>query len=225
MLAFRAGIAPARVQRLFTAHCLNSCGRGDFRYALRAENQHRITFMRGVHLQFVPTRASRAAAAPWLLSIFSIVVLAGRVGAQEPKVPSLGSPVPKQVITARTRGQRCLTDVNHHDPCASVRIGGVLFTVAWDERTKVVTYLFTTDHRIVTDSELGVGGGCRLVDETGEPDVVVQYIGWLVTPAWTDTIRDLSGDAIWYAALSRDEPPSENGTVVAFVQSRYLRLP
>ena len=101
----------------------------------------------------------------------------------------------------------------------------MLFTVAWDERTKVVTYLFTTDHRIVTDSELGVGGGCRLVDETGEPDVVVQYIGWLVTPEWTDTIRDLSGDAIWYAALRRDAPPSENGTVVAFVQSPYLRLP
>jgi hypothetical protein len=147
------------------------------------------------------------------------------VGAQELKVPSLGSPVPKQVVTAQTRAQRCLTDVNRHDPCASVRIRGLLFTVAWDEQTNVVTYLFTADHRLVTDSELGIGGGCRLVDENGKPYVVVQYIGWLVTPAWTDTIRDLSDDAIWYAALRRDAPQSKNGTVVAFVQSRYLRLP
>ena len=181
--------------------------------------------MRGAPLQFVFTKASRAAAVPWLLYICSVVVLASRVGAQEPKVPSLGSPVPRQVITARTRGQRCLTDVNHHDPCASVRLGRVLFTVAWDDQTKVVTYLFTADHRLVTDSELGIGGGCRLVDETGKPYVVVQYIGWLITPAWTDTIQNFSSNAIWYAALRRDAPQSENGTVVAFVQSRYLRLP
>ena len=127
-----------------------------------------MTLMWGVNLQFVPLKASRVASAPWLLSIFSIMVLAGQVGAQEPKVPSLGSPVPKQVIAARSRGQRCLTDIDHHDPCASVRIRRVLFTVAWDEQTKVVTYLFIADHRLVTDSELGVGGGCRLVDETGK---------------------------------------------------------
>jgi hypothetical protein len=178
--------------------------------------------MRGVHFQFVPTKP---AAPLWLLSMSALLLLAGRVGAQETKIPSLGSSVPKQVITARTRGQHCLTDVNHHDPCASVKIRGVLFTVAWDEQTKVVTYLFTADHRLVTDSELGVGGGCRLVDEAGKPDVVVRYMGWLITPAWTDTVRDFSGDAIWYAALRRDAPQSENGRVVAFVQSRYLRLP
>ncbi len=161
----------------------------------------------------------------WLFSLIAVLMLAGRVDAQDAKLPSLGSPVPKQVITARTRGQQCLTDVNHHDPCASVRIRGVLFTVAWDEQTKVVTYLFTADHHLVTDSELGVGGGCRLVDEAGRPYVGVRYIGWFITPKWADTIRDFSGDAIWYAALRRDAPQSENGTVVAFVRSRYLRLP
>jgi hypothetical protein len=177
-----------------------------------------------IELMCVPAGAGRVAAL-WLFSIVAILLLAGRVDAQDPKVPSLGSPVPKQVITARTRGRQCLTDVNHHDPCASVRIRGVLFTVGWDEQTKVVTYLFTADHRLVTDSELGVGGGCRLVDEAGKPYFFVPYTGWLITTAWTDTIRDFSGDAIWYAALRRDGPQSENGTVVAFVQSRYLRLP
>jgi len=195
----------------------NSCGHGDLRYALPADAQHRIGFM------FVPA-GSRRAAALWLFSIVAILLLAGRVEGQDAKVPSLGSPVPKQVTTARTPSQQCLTDVNHHDPCASLRIRGVLFTVAWDEQTKVVTYLFTADHRLVTDSELGVGGGCRLVDEAGKPYVFVQYIGWLVTTAWADTIRDFSGDAVWYAALRPDDPQSENGKVVGFLQSRYLRL-
>jgi hypothetical protein len=172
----------------------------------------------------VPAGARRAAAL-WLFSILALLLLADRVDAQDAKVPSLDSPVPKQVITARTPGQHCLTDVNHHDPCASVRIRGVLFTVAWDEQTKVVTYLFTADHRLVTDSELGVGGGCRLLDEAGKPYVFVQYIGWLIRTAWADTIRDFSGDAVWYAALRRDDPQSDNGKVVAFVQSRYLKLP
>jgi hypothetical protein len=117
--------------------------------------------MRGLHFQFVPARARRAAAL-WLFCIFPVLLVAGRVDAQETKTPSLGSPVPQQVISARTRGQHCLTDANHLDPCASVTIRGVLFTVAWDEKTKVVTYLFTADHRLVTDSELGVGGGGRL---------------------------------------------------------------
>src|SRR5580700_8136424 len=108
--------------------------------------------MQRAHLQCVPGRASRAVgAAQWLLCLFSVMIFSRCVGAQELKVPSLGSPVPKQVVTAQTRAQRCLTDVNRHDPCASVRIRGLLFTIAWDEQTNVVTYLFTADHRLVTD--------------------------------------------------------------------------
>lgn len=160
----------------------------------------------------------------WLFSILPALLLTGRLEAQGSKVPLLGSQVPEQVISARSPGQRCLTDVNHHDPCASVRIRGVLFTVGWDEETKVVTYLFSADRHLVTDSELGVGGGCRLVDETGKRYLVKRYVGWLITPAWTDTIRDFSGDAIWYAALRRRAPQSETATVVAFMQSRYLKL-
>lgn len=100
----------------------------------------------------------------------------------------------------------------------------MLFTIAWDTQTKAITYLFTDDRRLVTDSELGVGGRCRLVDETGKPDDVVQYMDWLVTPKWADMIGNLSGDATWYAALRRDAPQSEYGKIVGFVQSRYLKI-
>ncbi|MGH9511528.1 MAG: hypothetical protein ACRD2U_05270 [Terriglobales bacterium] len=85
--------------------------------------------------------------------------------------------------------------------------------------------MFTEDHRLVTDSELGVGGRCRLLDEAGKPDDMSHYLDWLVTTEWADTVGSLSGDATWYAAIRRDAPQSEYGTVVAFVQSRYLKIP
>ena len=192
---------------------------------IRVENQHRIVIMNRVHFRFCSPRASTGVGTQWLLLLLAVSLVGGRAAEQVPKVPSLGSRVTKQVLMARAGDQRCLTDVNHRDPCASVKIGGILFTVAWDEQTKAITYLFSDDHRLVTDSELGIGGGCRLVDESGKPYSVIQYNGWLVTPQWSDTMRHLSDDALWYAELRRDIPQSEYGTVVAFVQSRYMRLP
>jgi hypothetical protein len=86
-----------------------------------------------------------------------------------------------------------------------------------------ITYIFTDDDRFVTDSELSVGGECRLVDEGGHPYDVLQYVGWLVTPKWADTEGGVSGKTIWYAALRR-EANASYGRVVGFVQSRYLKL-
>ena len=60
-------------------------------------------------------------------------------------MPKLGARVPPQVLRARTPSQQCLTDINHNDPCASVRIEQMLFTIAWDAHTKEMTYLFTSD--------------------------------------------------------------------------------
>jgi hypothetical protein len=128
------------------------------------------------------------------------------------------------VLKASSDDKQCLTDINHRDPCASVRIERMLFTIAWDTQTKAITYLFTEDPRLVTDSELGVGGRCRLVNEAGQPDDVAGYMDWLVTPKWADTIRNLSGDVTWYAALRKDAPQSEYGKIVGFVQSRYLKI-
>src|SRR5258705_2342636 len=136
--------------------------------------------------------------------VLVLVLIAPRVGAQETLVPKLGSPVKSSVVNARSGSQQCLTDVGHHDPCASVKIDKAIFTIAWDASTKEITYLFTDDRHLVMDSELGVGGGCRLVDESGKPDEMVQYMGWLVTPRWRDTVGNLSGDAVWYAALRKE---------------------
>lgn len=152
------------------------------------------------------------------LFFFALVLGGVKASAEETYMPNLGFDVPGYVLKARTRAQKCITDVARHDPCASVKISGKKFIIAWDSDTKAITYIFTEDRRFLTDSELSVGGSCRLSRSTEN----VHYKGWLITPAWSDTAKDLSGDALWYAALWKITP--EYSRIVGFVQSRYLRL-
>jgi len=152
------------------------------------------------------------------------VICALQVQGQEHRLPALGSVVPTWVQKARAGSETCATDLNHRDPCSRVIVRRIVFRVAWDQETLAVTFLFTKDHHFVTDSELGVEGGCRLVDESERPYQLTSYLGWLLTPAWSDSVQDVSGDAIWYAVLRKDSGSSTEGTIVGFVQSRYLRL-
>jgi len=100
-----------------------------------------------------------------------------------------------------------------------------MFTIAWDAKTQAITYLFTSDKHFIGDSELSVGGLCRLVGESEKPYEFTYYTGWLITSEWGDNARDLSGDAIWHVALRRDAAHPLYGTIVGFVQSRYLKIP
>lgn len=152
------------------------------------------------------------------LCFFALVLAIGQARAQETQVPDLGNQVPPYVLKARTRVQECLTDIARHDPCASVKIHSKRFMIAWDSKTKAVTYIFTEDPHFLTDSELSVGGSCGLSDSTE----VIRYKDWVITPKWADTARDLSGDAVWYVALRKTTP--EYSRIVGFVQSRYLNL-
>jgi hypothetical protein len=77
---------------------------------------------------------------------------------------------------------------------------------------------------MVTDSELGVGGGCRLLDGADQPYPLTPYLGWLFTPMWMDSAQYVSGDAVWYAARRKESTQSVYGKIVGFVQSRYRRL-
>jgi hypothetical protein len=155
--------------------------------------------------------------------LFAVAVLCSQASARMPVVPTLGSRVPQNVVVARTHAQECLTDINHHDPCASIKISNVLFTIAWDADTKAVSYLFTEDHHFRTDSELGVGGWCNIAPKVGEPVALFSYMDWLVTPKWAATFQSLSGDAAWYAALRKDASRPRYARIVGFVQSQYLK--
>jgi hypothetical protein len=185
--------------------------------AIRTANQRRISIMKRVHLlRLLSTQC-------WLC-FFAVAIFWSHAGAQVPEVPPLGSRVPEQVMVTRTGAQLCLTDVNYYDPCASIKIRNVLFTIAWDADTKAISYLLTEDHHFRTDSELGVGGSCNVAPKVGKPFALFSYMDWLVTPKWADTLQGLSGDAVWYAALRKDATRPRYARIAGFVQSRYLRV-
>ena len=54
-----------------------------------------------------------------------------------------------------------------------------------------------------------------------DPSKVTQYMDWIVTPEWIDTVENISGDAKWHAVLEKIGP--NNTRIKGFVQSRYLK--
>jgi hypothetical protein len=119
----------------------------------------------------------------------------------------------------------CQNEAAHRDPCATVNIRGHQVTIAWDKHTEAVTYLFTDDRRLVGDSELGVGGSCRIAGDSGQGDShLTKYGEWLVAEEWKESLSNWSGDAVWYAALQVDSGNSAYATIVGFLQSRDLKL-
>jgi hypothetical protein len=175
--------------------------------------------MNKIASRFHATTVMRIVAFPLLAAAF-IVDASGQIQS----VPLLGSHVPEQVIRARAGDQQCLVDLDRHDPCASVKIKGILFTIAWDAETRAISYLFTDDHHFVTDSELGIGGSCNVAPKTGEPVALFPYLDGLVAPKWSDAKRDMSGNAVWYAVLHRDTLFPRRATITGFVQSRFLEI-
>jgi hypothetical protein len=78
---------------------------------------------------------------------------------------------------------------------------------------------------MVGDSELGVGGSCRIAGDSGRGDSrLIKSREWLVTEDWRESFREWSGRATWYAALDLDSGHPGYATIVGFMQSRYLKL-
>jgi len=156
--------------------------------------------------------------------LFALALATLLAQAQEDHIPEIGSQVPPYVLKARTRSQQCLTYVNHRDPCAVVEIDAKLFTIAWDAQTKAVAYIFTDDRRLVTDSELGVGGSCRLVDQAEQPYKIVNYLDWAITPQWRIRSEICRATQFGTPRCVKETPNSKHGKIIGFVQSRYLNL-
>jgi hypothetical protein len=161
-----------------------------------------------------------------LLSALSLCVLlvpALPARAQARSLPKVGAPVP-DFVTAEKHTKECATGTGHKDPCVELEIDRIKYTVAWDAQTKAVTWLFTDDRRIVTDTQLAVGNSCRLVQDSGAPDAIVSYLKWIIDPRWKGMAPDITGSAVWYAALHKDPFDATFGSVVGFVQSAYLPI-
>ncbi|HEY1500237.1 MAG TPA: hypothetical protein VGF88_11715 [Acidobacteriaceae bacterium] len=160
---------------------------------------------------------------PMLLSVLTSAALlpAAPLHAQIKSLPQLGTPVPAQFLTSDKKEKRCRTSQTSEDPCTEIEIGKIRYTIAWDANTRAVTYLFTDDHRVVTDNGLAVGNSLRVIDG-GHSDTTIPYMKWMIDPKWKDTGASLDR-AVWYAALHQDYD-HHFGDVVGFVQSRYIQL-
>ncbi len=158
------------------------------------------------------------------LSACVVLLPARPAHAQLSSLPQLGAPAPDSILSAEKHGKECETAPGHRDPCAEVEIDKVKFTVAWDAQTKAVTWLFTNDRRLLTDSQLAVGNTCSVMQDSGAPDPTVSYMKWLIDPRWKGADPNLTGSAVWYAALHKDDFDPHFGDVVGFVQSKYISL-
>ena len=154
-----------------------------------------------------------------LALVVLLQVLVSTLHAQQSRgstlLPRLGEMVPQSLVRTGPH-QTCATNPPRRDPCATLRFREIVFTLAWDEKTKFVTYLFTNDVHFITDAELSVGGECRLSRRNASG----RYTNWLVTPMWADTARRFSGEAKWYALLEKKD--GDHGIIRGFVQSRFV---
>src|ERR1700735_880028 len=143
----------------------------------------------------------------FLLSALSIAAfaLASPAPAQIAHLPQLGAPAPTSVFAAEKHGKVCETGPGHKDPCAEIEIAKIKFTVAWDAQTKAITFIFTDDRRVVTDSQLSVGTTCLVVDSSGKPDPTTPYMKWFIDPRLKGNYAPLGDTATWYAALHKDD--------------------
>lgn len=157
------------------------------------------------------------------LVVTALFLVSQPAHAQLSGMPQLGSPVPDSVIAADKHNKECETGPGHKDPCAQIEIDKIRFVVAWDAQSKAVTYIFTNDPHVVTDSQLSVGGTCRVVEVSGAPDPSVSYLKWMIDPKWKGPDSHLTGDGVWYAALHKGLDP-QYGDIVGLVQSRYIDL-
>jgi hypothetical protein len=157
------------------------------------------------------------------LTLCALLVPAVPARAQVRSLPTLGAPVP-DFVAAEKHTKECSTGPGHKDPCVEVEIDKIKYTVGWNAQTKAVTWLFTDDHRIVTDTQLSVGNSCRLVQDSGARDATVNYLKWVIDPRWKGTATSFSGDAVWYAALQKQPFSDTFGSIVGFVQSAYLTV-
>ncbi|MGC2620204.1 MAG: hypothetical protein WA414_14260 [Acidobacteriaceae bacterium] len=161
-----------------------------------------------------------------LLSALSVAACALSLpaSAQIEHLPQLGAPAPTAVFAAEKHNKVCETGPGHKDPCAEVEIAKIKFTVAWDAQTKDITYLFTDDRRVVTDSQLSVGTTCLVFDPSGKPDATTPYMKWFIDPRLKGNYSPIGESATWYAALHKDGIDPHYGDIVGFVQSSYLTL-
>ena len=162
---------------------------------------------------------------PTVVALFlcSLALAVSPAAAQISHLPALGAPVPPALLTTAKHEKQCRTSDHHEDPCAAIDIGKIRYTIAWDSATKAVTWIFSDDRDLVTDTGLAVGNSIRVVGDSGKADPTFSYMKWIIDPKWKDTDARQGDDSVWYAVLHKDLDHNYDN-IVGFVQSRYIDL-
>ena len=107
--------------------------------------------------------------------------------------------------------QRCLTGPGIVEPCLKVRTRGVIYTIGYRPKGRIITYLETHDSAFATIDGLRVGSSLT---------------GAAGTLAWVDAFGEVVGPDTrdgWQPIVSRDRTlPCENGVETEF-SSRSLQ--
>jgi hypothetical protein len=144
-------------------------------------------------------------------------------GAQAQVFPVIGAKVPAFVTNTASGTRQCENGTARHDSCATVNLRGHRVTVGWDQHTKVVTYVFTDDRRLVGDSELASAATADSRRPRQSDSQLSRYSHWLVAKDWKESFHAWSGNATWYAALQVDSGNPNYATIVGFVQSPDIK--
>ncbi len=155
-----------------------------------------------------------------------LLLASALLGAQadRPLPPAIGTLVSNNVAQARRGASTCYTAPAHYDPCAQITLSRTRYVIAWDEATRKITYIFTSDPNFLTDSELGVGGTVRV--NRGK---LISYKNWFLASDWTDSASGAGEPSTeqWYPVVTLLDLPSPDpnvteGEIAGFVQSRYV---
>ena len=144
-------------------------------------------------------------------------------GKSNDQIPNVGDQVnPKWIVN----GELCMTHSSQLDPCFKHDFGGIKFTVAFNNHTKKISYIATTDQSFRTSDGLRIGSEVDVTSET-----VKAFPGWIIfagptADGWwpmigfADTVKLKDGAVL---RLSNRQGSEKGAAIVqGFAKGQYL---
>ncbi len=91
----------------------------------------------------------------------------------------IGERLPRE-LTLTSYPRLCTTAPGQTDPCRTLTVKNVDYTVAWNAETRTITYIYTEDPTFKTEDNVEVGTKLVLTEKD-----IKAYPGWLIVSAPT----------------------------------------
>lgn len=147
-------------------------------------------------------------------------------GKSDDAIPGIGDQVNEKWVSSNRAV--CMTHSAQLDSCFDHSFGGIRFTIAYNDETKKITYVSTTDEKFKTADGLTIGSDIDLSSNT-----VKAIPGWLVfarptADGWWPIIGSEDAVKLKDGTVLKlwDKQGSERGTAVVegFAKGHYLTL-